>query len=250
MFSTRPMIPSTGSSAGSWTRKVTRSSCGNHLPDNESTNLFCLWNRGVNSLNAQTTSDPANGYEAAAGEFMDRRSQSGIGVATVLRWASALPQGASILDLGCGHGVPNATALTHAGFVVYGVDASPTLAAAFRSRLPDAHISCESVETSTFFNRCFDGVLAIGLMFLLPADAQRALIRRAARVLSPGGRLLFTAPAEECTWTDVLTGRESRSLGAEGYRKTLVNAGLALDREYDDSGANHYYDARRPATAE
>jgi 2-polyprenyl-3-methyl-5-hydroxy-6-metoxy-1,4-benzoquinol methylase len=50
--------------------------------------------------------DFSNGYEAVAAEFMGRRERLGIGVATVRRWARSLPPGATVLDLGCGHGAP------------------------------------------------------------------------------------------------------------------------------------------------
>ena len=49
--------------------------------------------------------DPANGYERIADEYMAVRDPA-TGVAAVRRWASALPQGAAVLDLGCGNGVP------------------------------------------------------------------------------------------------------------------------------------------------
>jgi 2-polyprenyl-3-methyl-5-hydroxy-6-metoxy-1,4-benzoquinol methylase len=134
-----------------------------------------------NSTQATAKDDPSNGYEAVASKFMERRGQSSIGVATILRWARTLPPGASILDLGCGHGVPLSMALIDDGFIIHGIDASPTLTAAFRSRFPHARVTCEAVEGSSFFGRTFEGVLAVGLIFLLPADAQRDLIRRVAQ---------------------------------------------------------------------
>ena len=187
--------------------------------------------------------DPSNGYEAAAADFMARRDAARIGVAAVRAWARSLPPGASILDLGCGHGSPVAEALVEDGFDVYGVDASPTLVAAFRRRLPDAHVACEPVERSAFFGRRFDGVIAIGLLFLLPAYTQRDLIRRLAAALNSGGRLLFTAPVQPCVWTDVVTGRQSESLGAAAYREAIAAAGLETAGELVDEGDNHYYDA-------
>jgi 2-polyprenyl-3-methyl-5-hydroxy-6-metoxy-1,4-benzoquinol methylase len=195
--------------------------------------------------NSTAKNDPSNGYEAIASEFMKQRGQSAIGVATILGWARALPPGASILDLGCGHGMPLSMALVDTGFIVYGIDASPTLTAAFRRRLSHAHVTCEAVESSSFFGRTFDGVLAVGLIFLLPVDAQRDLIRRVAQALNPGGRFLFTAPADACSWKDVLSGRPSLSLGAEDYKAVLADAGLVLLGEYLDEGDNHYYDARK-----
>lgn len=189
--------------------------------------------------------DPSNGYEAVASEFMRRRGESSIGVATVRRWSRALQSGATILDIGCGHGIPLAMALIEDGFTVYGIDPSPTLLAAFRRRFPDAHVRCEAVGGSDLFGRTFDGVLTIGLMFLLDGGAQRELIRKVAQALAPGGRFLFTAPRQTCTWVDALTGRPSLSLGAKTYEATLAGAGLVVVDEYVDEGDNHYFDAGR-----
>jgi 2-polyprenyl-3-methyl-5-hydroxy-6-metoxy-1,4-benzoquinol methylase len=189
--------------------------------------------------------DSSNGYEAVALEFMRRREQSGIGVATVRAWARSLKPGASILDLGCGHGVPISAALMQDGFLVYGIDSSPSLTTTFRNRFPRAQVACEAIEDSNFFGRQFDAVIAIGLLFLLCDDVQARLIRRIAQTLNGGAHFLFTSPAEACTWEDVLTGQRSQSLGAEAYKDLLSNAGLTLLDEYSDEGDNHYYASRK-----
>ncbi len=168
--------------------------------------------------------DPSNGWEAVAARLMAEREQSSIGVAMVRAWGRSLAAGASILDLGCGSGVPVSQALMNDGFIVYGVDASPSLIAAFRRRFPHAHAACEAVENSRLFGRTFDGIVAVGLMFLLSADAQRDLIRRVGLALDQGGRFLFTSPAQSCMWADLTTGRQSLSLGADAYKTVLSNA--------------------------
>ncbi|MBX9614473.1 MAG: class I SAM-dependent methyltransferase, partial [Caulobacteraceae bacterium] len=109
--------------------------------------------------------------------------------------------------------------------------------------LPGVPVACEPVETSSLFDRTFDGAVAIGLIFLLPEADQRALITRVARALTPGGRFLFTAPAEACDWTDTLTGQTSRSLGEDEYRRLLHAAGLSLTTTALDAGGNHYLEA-------
>lgn len=193
-------------------------------------------------MKPETDNDPSNGYEANASEFMAIRRD--VGLETVRKWAQSLSPGASILDLGCGHGVPISPALMNDGFEVHGIDASPSLTAAFRERFPRANVACEAVEDSRFFDRTFDGVIAIGLVFLLPAETQRDFIPRVASALKPGGRFLFTAPTQIGTWPDLLTGQQSFALGAEAYRTILSNADLALIGEYVDEGENHYYDAQ------
>lgn len=192
--------------------------------------------------------DRSNGYEAVSADFMSRRTGSNIGVATLREWARALPAGAAVLDLGCGHGVPISQALVEDGFAVYGIDASPSMIAAFRARFPDAPAECGAVEDSEFFGRRFDAVVAWGLLFLLPADAQAKLIHRVAAALRPGGRFLFTAPHQACEWPDNLTGRKSVSLGSDVYRRIVEATGLPLDAEADDEGDNHYYFVRKPAS--
>jgi hypothetical protein len=108
------------------------------------------------------------------------------------------------------------------------------------------------VEGSSFFGRMFDGVVAWGLIFLLPAEEQRRLIQRVATILVPGGRLLFTSCAgtEPLVWNDAMTGLESRSLGAAEYRRELSSVGMSVIREYEDEGENHYFDALKKETDE
>ena len=195
-------------------------------------------------MSGRPRTDTSNGYEAVAERFMAVRDPR-IGAATVRQWSGALPRGAAVLDLGCGHGVPISQALVDEGFAIAGIDASPTLVAAFRARFPAADVECAALEESDLFGRAFDGAVAWGVLFLLSADAQRRVIRHVARALVPGGRFVFTAPREAVTWRDALTGRQSVSLGADAYRRALGAGGLVLTGEYDGEGANHYYAAAK-----
>ena len=191
------------------------------------------------------STDASNGWEAVAGEFMRLRSASGLAV--VRQWAASLPRGGSVLDVGAGSGEPLAAALIKDGFDVCAIDASASMVAAFRRRFPSAQVACEAAERSRFFDRTFDGVLAVGLVFLLAADRQRQLLRRLAAALNPGGRLLFSAPHQVCVWDDLLTGQPSSSLGAEAYRRIIAACGLRLALEHVDEGENYYYEACKPS---
>lgn len=184
----------------------------------------------------------SNGWEAVAADFIRDGRRSRVGVAVVADWVMQLPTGCSVLDLGCGPGVPRSEPL-HARGVVFAVDASPSLAHAYQERFPSAHVACEAAETSALFERQFDGVLAWGLLFLLPPETQREVIRRVGRAVTLGGRFLFTAPWQVATWTDHSTGRPSTSLGRDTYHEVLGSAGLTVVREHEDEGGNHYYES-------
>jgi SAM-dependent methyltransferase len=190
--------------------------------------------------------DQSNGYEGIAAEFLARRGSgrsTGAGVNAVQKWARTLPPGAAVIDLGCGPGFPITEVLVVEGLNTFGVDAAPSFVHAFRRNLPDTPVVCEAVQDSSFFGRTFSGVLAWGLIFLLSPADQRLLIQRIADILVPGGRLLFTAPAEPVVWNDAMTGLKSSSLGAEEYRRQLSAVGLSVTSEYEDEGQNHYSEA-------
>ena len=192
--------------------------------------------------------DESNGYEGIAEIFIPRRGRAvnGIGSATARVWAGSFSSGAEVLDLGCGTGIPVTKILLEAGLHVYAVDASPKMVADFKQNFPDTPVVCESVERSAFFNRTFDGIIAVGLMFLLPEETQRALISKMAVALNPGGKLLFTATMNQQEWKDVMTEQLSWSLGAEKYRELISASGLSIGQEYRDEGENHYFSGIRP----
>jgi 2-polyprenyl-3-methyl-5-hydroxy-6-metoxy-1,4-benzoquinol methylase len=184
--------------------------------------------------------DKSNGYEQVAGRFMSARNPR-TGAAIIREWSRTVPPRSAFLDLGCGHGVPISQTLIEEGFTVFGVDGSRTLTEAFQKRFPNAFVECGGVEDSEFFQRAFDGVVAYGLMFLMPEDTQSLVIHKVGRALNPNGRFLFTSPKETIKWRDSLTDRESLSLGAERYHEILESQGLHVVGERSDEGGNYYY---------
>jgi SAM-dependent methyltransferase len=189
--------------------------------------------------------DKSNGYEGIAPLFIKTRGQAlnGIGTSSVLNWARTLPVNATVLDLGCGTGIPISKILMDEGMRVYGIDASPTMVKAFQENFPATCVACESIEDSFFFNRTFDAIIAWGVFFLLSPTAQARLISKAAAALPKGGRLLFTSPHLPVEWIDVMTGQPSISLGADKYKELLAIWGFSVLEEFIDEGENYYFSA-------
>ena len=102
----------------------------------------------------------------------------------VLEWLAAKP-GEQILDLGCGDGqLTQRIAAT--GACVAGVDASPEMLAAARSRGIDAREG--SAESLPFADGAFDAVFSNAVLhWVRDQDAMMAEVRR---VLKPGGRFV------------------------------------------------------------
>lgn len=128
---------------------------------------------------------------------------------------------------------------------VWVIDSSKTLLEKFKSRFPDVHAKCESVQNSNFFGKKFDAVIAIGFLFLLPEDEQIITIKKVSDILHPKGKFLFTAPIEIGSWQDMNIGIDCISLGYEKYTEILKNLGFNLKSTFEDVGKNNYYEAEK-----
>lgn len=188
--------------------------------------------------------DLSNGYDDEAESFIAARSPT-IGVSVIRFWARSFPAGTTVLEIGCGDGIPITKTLIEEKLDVYAVDASAKMVSAFRRNFPDTPVFCRAAERLDGFDRRFDAAAAWGLMFLLTPEKQKKFIHNIGAVLNSGGRFLFTSPKEAVVWTDVRTNRKSVSLGALAYQSLLASAGLSLTAEYDDEGQNHYYEAEK-----
>ena len=111
--------------------------------------------------------DSTEAYEHHAYDFLRNRDKSLIGSKVVERWAHRFSKDASILELGCGGGEPVTRILHTAGLKLWAVDSSPTLVKAFKARFSSIPVQCSKAQESDFFNQTYDGVIAIGLIFLL-----------------------------------------------------------------------------------
>lgn len=100
--------------------------------------------------------------------------------------AAAVPQGARILELGCGVGRVTRPLLER-GFAVTAVDESPEMLA----RVRGARTICAPIEELDL-GETFDAVLlASFLVHAGDAEVRRALLRTCVRHLAPGGRVLI-----------------------------------------------------------
>jgi len=192
--------------------------------------------------------DSSNGWESIAKEFLACPT-SNVGATLVENWGKSFEARQEILDVGCGFGGTYTQGLLDRGIKVYGIDASETLIQEHSKRFPSILTKCEAAETSSFFERKFDGILSVGLIFMLSPEAQIEVLNNIAISLNEGGKFLFSSPHQICDWDDLSTGRKSLSLGRETYVNFLQQNGLLLTGEYTDEGESHYFDFQKKSIA-
>jgi len=108
------------------------------------------------------------------------------------RFRQVMPEGADVLDLGCGSGEPVARYLIEAAHRVTGVDSSPTLIDLCRSRFPDQTWIADDMR-EILLSRRFGGIVAWNSFFHLTPDDQRAMFAVFRDHAKPGAALMFTS---------------------------------------------------------
>ena len=139
-----------------------------------------------------------------------------------------LPVRPTVLDLGCGAGVP-CTALLAARADVVGVDLSASQLQLARRNVPSGRFIKADMTTVEFPPASFDAVTAFYSVLHVPRDQHGALFRRIAAWLRPGGHFLASLGcwADPGTVEDWLgTPMFFSGHDAETNRRMLGQAGL------------------------
>lgn len=132
----------------------------------------------------------ASGYDAAAERYVGWSAGDRARERYTDLVQRALPEGACVLDLGCGAGVPTARRLAEC-FVVTGVDVSRRQVELARRNVPSATFVHADMADLSFPAGSFDAVVAFYSIVHLPREEHAGLLRLVADWLKPGG--LFVA---------------------------------------------------------
>jgi ubiquinone/menaquinone biosynthesis C-methylase UbiE len=141
-----------------------------------------------------------------------------------------LPDGAHVLDLGCGAGVPKTQRLAER-FDVLGVDFSEEQLRRARGNVPQATFVQGDLATLELPAETVDAVTAFYSITHVPREEHAALFARVARWLRPGGLFLASLGAHGSEdWTGEWLGIEMffSSHDAETNRRLLRESGFEL----------------------
>lgn len=146
-------------------------------------------------------------------------------------FTALLPPGATVLDIGCGSGLPVARHLLGQGLIVTGVDSAPEMIALFRQNLPDQLAHVADMRSLALEQR-FNGLIAWDSFFHLSPDHQRRMFPIFREHAAPGTALMFTSgPASgEVVGTLEDDPLYHASLDGDEYRSLLRNNGFTVVR--------------------
>ncbi|PYH97228.1 putative O-methyltransferase [Aspergillus ellipticus CBS 707.79] len=140
----------------------------------------------------------------------------------------------SILDLGCGPGIPTLQTLLTAGFRVTANDISPSQLALARTRCPTATFLPGDMTTLTFAPHTFDAAVSFYTLFHLPRAKLQPMLAGIYDWLKPGGIFAFnlaTLDEEEIHGEFLGYGMFWSSFGVERNRGVLAEVGFEVLRE-------------------
>ena len=143
------------------------------------------------------------------------------------RFLALLPSEPTVLDVGCGSGVPMARYLIEHRCRVTGIDASSAMIAMGAERFPEQEWRVADMRTLDL-DRTLDGILAWDSFFHLPPDDQRRMFPTFARLGAAGTALLFTSGPSAGEQLGSYRGEPlyHASLDAEEYRELLRDNGF------------------------
>ncbi|SEN55253.1 class I SAM-dependent DNA methyltransferase [Actinacidiphila rubida] len=154
-------------------------------------------------------------------------------------WLTAsLPEGARVLDLGCGTGLPTARQLADAGLRVTGVDLSPGMLDLARRNVPGGEFVRADIgdlaDGGALAEKGFAGVTAFFALLMLPRAEIPQALQAIHRLLEPGGLLALSMV--EADVDDMQIPFLGHTIRVSGYlrdelRHVVTDAGFEVVKE-------------------
>jgi cyclopropane fatty-acyl-phospholipid synthase-like methyltransferase len=147
------------------------------------------------------------------------------------RFGRLIERGRTILDAGCGDGVPVDRYLTEQGFAVNGIDASARMIERARRNVPEGFYEVKDMVHMNEGEYCVDGVVSLRALLHIPREVYPALLRKFISFMPNGGALLLTMRPGK--WSQSGEGTPSASAswhhdGAGGNAQLVEDAGFRI----------------------
>ena len=181
------------------------------------------------------------GYDRMAERYLSTKDpEDELTLDALAELAQNLPPGATVLDLGCGAGIP-ATRWLAQRFTVTGVDFSVRQLELARRNVPGASFLKADMTDLNFAPETFDAVVALHSIIHVPRTEHLALLRNILRWLKPGGAFLATLSVgewegEESDWEGWGAAMRWSHYDRETNLKMLREAGFEITSAQELTG--------------
>jgi SAM-dependent methyltransferase len=183
-----------------------------------------------------------DGYDKIARDYLaDRdRLRSGKYIQQLFKY---LPKNSSVLDLGCGAGVPIDDVLIKAGHAVTGIDISSSQIKLARQNCPKGFFIQGDIQDLKNGEYSVQAVVSFYTLFHVPKERQAGVLKIIASFLPKGGMLLISMGDREFEGNHELYGAPmwSSQYGTAKNLQMVESAGfLILMNEMDNSGGERH----------
>jgi len=173
-------------------------------------------------------------WDAVADRYAESRRADGEDAALIDGLVAALPDGARVLDVGCGDGMRT---LANLGDVeAIGLDLSGRQLELAAGNVPGAGLIQGEMSRLPLAAASVDGITAYHAVFHVPREEHPTVYDEFARVLRPGGRLLSTVGSTDYetvrrNWLDSGRSMFFSTPGRARTRRQLEAAGFEVLQE-------------------
>lgn len=198
-----------------------------------------------------------SGYNTIAERYLLERTRDSEDVRLLDELIARIPEGATVLDAGCGAGIPISLILSEK-FKVTGVDFSEAQIELAKKNVPNAKFLCEDMTKLNFPENTFDGICSYYAIIHIPREEHQSLLANFHRMLKPGGLALLCLGAENLIddidenylgtrmyWSHFDTETYLKMLKESGY--TTIWSKRVADETFKDAGHLFVLAQKEPA---
>lgn len=195
------------------------------------------------NYNLMSNNDVRKGYNKVAEKYFEARDlfESNKYLDKLI---NILPKGSTILDIGCGAGVPIDSYLTSKGYKVTGIDISEKQIELARKNVPQAEFELKDMSLLKDQEYSIDAVVSFYAIFHTPREKHLDLLKKFYSFLKKDGLLLVTMGSSDWVGAekDFFGGEMSWShFDADTNKKLIQQAGFAIIfDEIDTSGSERH----------
>ncbi len=184
-----------------------------------------------------------DGYDRIADNYAKQRDQFKNSI-YLEKLADLLKPGATILDIGCGSGLPVDRFLVRKGYEVIGIDLSEKQIELARQNVPEASYQVKDMVDLRHGEYQVDAVVSFYAIFHTPREQHRELFARIHSFLSEHGLVLVTMGAGE--WEDTEDDFHGTPMfwshyGPEKNRQIVEDAGFEVLLDEIDPGSGEHH---------